>query len=319
MAACYRADANEQTGDRPVHSISRRDLIKAGALLGLAGSRPLLAGETMLTRPIPATGQALPVIGLGTYDVFDVASTPDNIAARREILDVLGNAGGSVIDTSPMYNRSEAVVGDVLAKGNDRADFFLATKVWTDGREAGERQMRRSAELMQTDTIDLMQVHNRRDLDTHWQTIRAMQEAGFIRYNGVTDYRASAHEAMIAIMRRYRPQFIQINYSLGEREAERELLPLAEDLGIAVLVNRPFVAGRLFRAVGDRPLPDWATGFADSWGQFFLKYIVSHPAVTTVIPATSKPRHMVDNAGAGFGPMPDQEMRQRMVALVGTL
>jgi diketogulonate reductase-like aldo/keto reductase len=319
MRTCYRADANEQTGDRPLPSISRRDLIKAGALLGLAGSRPLLAEETMLTRPVPATGQALPVIGLGTYDVFDVASTPDNIAARREILDALGDAGGSVIDTSPMYNRSEAVVGDALAKGNDRADFFLATKVWTDGREAGERQMRRSAELMRTDTIDLMQVHNRRDLDTHWQTIQGMQETGFIRYNGVTDYRASAHEAMVAIMKRYRPQFIQINYSLGEREAELEVLPVAQDLGIAVLVNRPFVAGRLFRAVGDRPLPAWAAGVADSWGQFFLKYIVSHPAVTTVIPATSKLKHMVDNAGAGFGPMPDEAMRQRMVAFVETL
>ena len=301
--------------------LSRRQFMHTCAAAGLGGALcgSATAAESMLGREIPATGETLPVVGLGTYSVFDVPPSAQEIAIRREILDALGEAGGSVIDTSPMYNRSEAVVGQVLSAGEDRDNYFLATKVWIDGRGAGESQMRRSAELMATDRIDLMQVHNRRDLDAHWPTIQAMKEAGFIRYDGVTDYRASALESMIDIMRRYQPQFVQINYSLGEREAAERLLPMARDMGIAVLINRPFVSGRLFRAVGDRPLPEWANEFADSWGQFFLKYIVSHPAVTCVIPATSKLRHMVDNAGAGAGPMPDRKTRERMEAYVDAL
>jgi diketogulonate reductase-like aldo/keto reductase len=215
-----------------------------------------------------------------------------------------------------MYNRSERVIGEILRRGNLRSECFLATKVWTDGEDAGRQQMRRSAELMDSEIIDLMQVHNRRDLATHWPVIREMQQEGYIRYNGITDYRASAIDSLMQIMRRDRPDFLQINYSLGERDADRTLLPLAEELGIAVLVNRPFVAGRLFRAVGDRPLPDWARDFADSWGQFFLKFIVSHPAVTCVIPATSKLHHQIDNLGAGAGELPDQSTRQRMIRLI---
>ena len=296
--------------------ITRRECLQAAALLGISTHLPAFTAEPMRTREIPASGEALPVIGLGTYSVFDVGGTADEIDARRAIVGALVDAGGSVIDSSPMYNRSEAVVGNVLDAGNFRNNCFLATKVWTDGRDAGERQMRRSAELMQSENIDLMQVHNRRDMDAHWPTIEAMQESGFVRYNGVTDYRESAGAAMQDIMRRYKPQFIQINYSLGERGADREVLPMASDLGIAVLINRPFVAGRLFRAVGDRPLPDWASEFADSWGQFFLKFIISHPAVTCVIPATSKLHHMVDNAGAGTGPLPDAATRQRMIDFI---
>lgn len=301
------------------HSINRRDLIKASLLLGITGGLPAAASRAMLTRQIPASGERLSVIGLGTYSVFDVAGSAEEIELRRKIVGALVDAGGSLIDTSPMYNRSEAVIGKVLSAGDLRSSCFLATKVWTDGRGAGEGQMRRSAELMGARKIDLMQVHNRRDLDSHWPAILDAQEQGFIRYNGVTDYRESAHGQMLAIMRRYRPQFIQINYSLGERGAEREVLPEARELGIAVIINRPFMAGRLFRAVGDRPLPDWAAEFAESWGQFFLKFIVSHPAVSCVIPATSKLRHMVDNAGAGFGAMPDTATRARMAAFVDDL
>ena len=297
----------------------RRRLLQAAMLSSLAPSFPLLARETMHTREIPGSGEGLPVIGLGTYSVFDVAGSQDDIDARVEIVDALIDGGGSVIDTSPMYNRSERIVGDVLAKSGRRGSCFLATKVWTDGRASGERQMQRSADLMRTDGIDLMQVHNRRDLDAHWPAILALQESGAVRYNGVTDYRGSANEAMVSLMERYRPQFIQINYSLGERTAEERVLPVAQELGIAVLINRPFVTGRLFRAVGDRPLPDWATEFADSWGQFFLKFIVSHPAVTCVIPATSKLRHMIDNAGAGYGPLPDSALRQRMIRFMDDL
>ncbi len=279
----------------------------------------LLAKGTMRTATIPATGEQLPVIGLGTYSVFDVASTTEEIARRREIVDLLSSNGGSVLDTSPMYNRSEGVIGDVIASGADRDKLFLATKVWTDGREAGIEQMRRSLELMKTKSIDLMQVHNLRDTALHMETIRKWQDEGRIRYNGLTHYTAGAHAALEREMREFEPQFIQINYSLGEREAEQRVLPLAREMGIAVIINRPFQAGRLFRAVAGRELPGFATGFAESWGQFFLKFIISHPAVSCAIPATSKPHHMIDNLGAGFGEMPDDDMRKRMADYFGNL
>ena len=300
-------------------TVSRRELLKAGACLGLAAPYALAVDNGMLTRSIPVSGEALPVIGLGTYSVFDVAGTSAEIDARLAILQALLDAGGSVIDSSPMYNRSESVVGQVLARGDQRSACFLATKIWTDGADAGRRQMQQSAERMRAGRLDLVQVHNRRDIKTHWPTILQAQESDQVRYSGVTDYRESANDALQLLMRRYKPDFIQINYSLGERSAERAVLPMAEELGIAVLINRPFVAGRLFRAVGDRPLPGWAREFANSWGQFFLKFIVSHPAVTCVIPATSKLPHMVDNAGAGFGPLPDATTRTRMAQFADAL
>lgn len=292
---------------------NRREFVAAGAALG-AFPGLSIANESsgMLEKPIPGTGELLPVIGLGTYNVFDVASTDDAIATRKDIVGRLTAAGGSLLDTSPMYNRSERVIGDVIAAGAKRRDLFLATKVWTDGRAAGIEQMSRSAELMQTNVIDLMQVHNLRDTAIHMATIREWQKDGRIRYNGLTHYTAGALEELGREMQAFKPQFIQINYSLGEREAEFSILPLARKLGIAVLINRPFQAGRLFRAVAGKELPDFALEFADSWGQFFLKFIVSHPAVTCAIPATSKPHHMADNLGAGFGIMPDASMRQRM-------
>ena len=296
---------------------NRREILAAGAALSIA---PMLGRTTevaaMLARPIPASGEMLPVIGLGTYSVFDVDSTPDEIAVRTDIVTTLLRQGGTLLDTSPMYDRSEKVIGDVIANGVDRGRLFLATKVWTDGAAAGRQQMIRSAELMRSTTIDLMQVHNLRDTNEHMPVIRELQESGQVRYSGLTHYTASAHAALEREMREFAPQFIQINYSLGEREAESRLLPLAKDLGIAVLVNRPFQAGKLFRAVQGRELPDFARGIADSWGQFFLKYIVSPPAVTCAIPATSKPRHMIDNLGAGFGEMPDTAMRGLMAKFI---
>jgi diketogulonate reductase-like aldo/keto reductase len=292
---------------------TRRDTLLGAAAMGISTFPALADDRGMIDRPIPASGERLPVIGLGTYSVFDVAATAEEIAKRKEIVDLLLGEGGSVIDTSPMYNRSEQVIGEVIRAGVPRKATFLATKVWVDGREAGVEQMARSAELMNTDVIDLMQVHNLRDTAVHMKTIREWQDEGRIRYNGLTHYRASAHDAMESAMKQYRPQFIQINYSLGEREADRRLLSVAADTGIAVLVNRPYEAGALFRAVRGRDLPGWASEFASSWGQFFLKFIISHPAVTCVIPATSKPHHMRDNLGAGFGPLPDAATRQRMV------
>ena len=290
---------------------NRREFIAASAALAMAPG-VALSSDAMLRKPIPRTGEQLPVIGLGTYSVFDVASTSSEIATRKDIVDRLVEAGGSLLDTSPMYNRSERVIGDVIDAGVDRSDLFLATKVWIDGKQAGVTQMARSADLMNTDTIDLMQVHNLRDTALHMATIREMQTDGRIRYSGLTHYTAGAHEALMREMEAFEPDFVQINYSLGERQAENGVLPLAQELGVAVLINRPFQAGRLFDVVRGKQLPDFATEFADSWGQFFLKFITSHPAVTCAIPATSKPHHMADNLGAGFGTMPDPATRRRM-------
>ena len=291
---------------------TRREVLATGVALGVAPIVGVAADHKMLTRTIPASGEALPVIGLGTYSVFDVESSADNIANSKGIVERLTEMGGSLIDTSPMYRRSEKVIGDVIEAGSDRSKLFLATKVWTDGKDAGIAQMQRSADLMQTEVIDLMQVHNLRDTDVHMKTIRDWQDDGRIRYNGLTHYTAGAQAALESEMLRHKVDFIQINYSLGERDADKRLLPAAADNGIAVIINRPYQAGALFRAVSGKTLPDWANSFADSWGQFFLKYIISHPAVTCVIPATSKPHHMEDNLGAGFGELPDAAMRERM-------
>ncbi len=296
---------------------NRRQVINAGAVLAAAPALPIRIAmgdepSSMRRRVIPATGETLPVVGLGTYIAFDVDSTPSAIEQRKGIVDQMIAHGGSLIDTSPMYNRSEKVVGDVIAAGTARRDLFLATKVWADGQAAGAAQMQRSAELMNSGTIDLMQVHNLRDTAVHMETIRQLQDEDRVRYNGLTHYTAGALRALETEMQQYKPDFIQINYSLGEREAADRILPLASNMGIAVLINRPFQSGALFRAVANRKLPDWAQDFASSWGQFFLKFIISHPAVTCAIPATTKPQHMIDNLGAGLGKLPDSSMRKRM-------
>jgi diketogulonate reductase-like aldo/keto reductase len=292
---------------------NRRDVVKAG----LAFSASTVCGaaeEKILSKPIPVSGEALPVIGLGTWRVFDVWGLWWEINKRRAIVDRMIERGATLIDSSPQYEPAEEILGDVIEPDNRRSDLFIATKVWTDGKAAGESQMMTSSELMHAEIIDLMQVHNLRDTDTHMATIREWQEAGRVRYNGITDWQASAHEDMQAAMQKYKPQFVQINYSVGEREAEQRLLPMAQDLGIAVLINRPFMHGRLFPAVKNLPLPEWATGFAESWGQFFLKFIISHPAVTCVIPGTSDLDHLEDNLNAGIGRMPDEAMRARMAS-----
>jgi len=298
---------------------NRREVLTAAACSAVTGISLGDEGSAMRTAIIPSSGEALPVIGLGTYKVFDVESSEAEIASKREIMRLLTSNGGSVVDTSPMYNRSEQVIGDVIGAGIDRNALFLATKVWTHGREAGIAQMQRSIDLLNAKVIDLMQVHNLRDTDSHMKTIREWQDDGRIRYSGITHYTASVLDELQHEMKKYRPQFIQINYSLGEREADKHVLPLAKEMGIAVLINRPFQAGRLFRVVAGRSLPDFARDFADSWGQFFLKFIISHPAVTCAIPATSKSRHLIDNLGAGFGELPNGKMRQRMLDFFSSL
>lgn len=303
---------------------TRRNFVKASASIGIAPTFALPDDQNMeatitIQRPIPGTKEMLPVIGLGTYSVFDVDSTAENLAARKQIVDLLIERGGKLIDSSPMYNRSEKLVGDIINAGTPRDRLFIATKVWTSGRSEGIQQMTQSANSMNSPVIDLMQVHNQLDLNTQMASIREAQAEGRIRYNGITDYRSSALTALEAAIKQHRPDFIQINYSLGETDADKRVLPLAAELGIAVLINRPFMAGRLFRAVGSSPLPSWAMEFAASWGQFFLKFIVSHPAVHCVIPATSKLRHLEDNLGAGSGDLPDSTTRKRMIDYIASL
>lgn len=280
----------------------------AAALLFAPGLAPVSAASAapMQRRPVPASGETLPVIGVGTYQGFDVGPGSDAYARLPGVLDALFAAGGTVIDSSPMYGRAEATTGELLAGRPERARAFVATKVWTNGRDAGVRQMEASLRLLRTDRLDLMQVHNLVDWRTHLATLRGWKEAGRVRYLGVTHYTASAYDELASVMRSERIDFVQVNYSLHERDAERRVLPLAAERGIAVLINRPFGGGGLLRRLGNRPLPPWAPEVgAASWAQLLLKFVLSHPAVTCTIPGTGRPEHMADNARAGVGPIPE--------------
>ena len=276
--------------------------------------------STMLTRTIPSSGEKLPIIGLGTWRAFDVDLTADNRGQLEEVLSLFVKLGGRVIDSSPMYGRAEEVIGDLTATQGIRDKLFLATKVWTHGKESGIKSMERSLALLRTKRIDLMQVHNLVDVHTHLATLREWKEQGRIRYVGITHYEAGAFGEMEKLMRSEKLDFVQINYSLMEPEAEQSLLPLARERGIAVLANRPFGAGDLFDKVRSKPLPDWASDFdCRSWAQFFLKWIVAHSAITCAIPATNKPRHLEDNMQGGTGRLPDPKTRRRMVEFVSSL
>lgn len=281
-----------------------------GSVMSLAFAGPR-EGEHQLRRTIPASGESLPAMGLGTARTFDVG--PGQRAQVEEVLRRFVEMGGQVVDTSPMYGRAEAVVGD-LATGLGVGDrLFLATKVWTRGREASIRQMTNSMALLRTRRIDLMQVHNLVDTRTHLATLRDWKAQGRIRYMGVTHYRTDAHPALERVIRAHPLDHVQLNYSIVTREAERRLLPLCAERGVAVIVNRPFEAGALFAKTRGKALPPWAAEFdCHSWAQFFLKFILSHPAVTHVIPATAKPSHLSDNMRAGLGRLPDITMRERM-------
>ena len=275
---------------------------------------------TMLTRTIPSSGEKLPVIGLGTWQTFDVDLTTDNRRQLEEALSLFVKLSGRVIDSSPMYGRAEDVIGELTAALGIRDRLFLATKVWTHGKENGIKSMERSMALLRTKRVALMQVHNLVDVQTHLATLREWKELGRIRYLGITHHAAGAFPEVEKVMRSEKLDFLQINYSLMEREAEQRILPLAQERGVAVIVNRPFGAGDLFGKVRSKPLPDWATEFdCQSWAQFFLKWIIAHPAVTCTIPATNNPRHLEDNMQGGIGRLPDAKMRQRMVQFVSSL
>ena len=300
-------------------AITRARFLKgaaASALVAAGPSSAIGAASAMRTRAIPSTGEALPVIGLGTSRVFDVGADPHTRAARRDVLAILFDSGGSVIDSSPMYGRAEAVVGAELAALGARDSAFLATKVWTRGRGAGIAQMERSMRRFGTTRIDLMQVHNLVDLDTQLATLREWKAAGRIRYLGVTHWTAGALDDLAAVVAGARIDFVQFAYSIAAREAERRLLPLCAERGVATLINRPYVNGRLFGRARGHAVPSWAAselGCA-SWGQYFLKFILGHPAVSCVIPGTGKPAHARDNVGAGSGAMPSPAQRRRMLA-----
>ena len=283
----------------------------------------------MLTRPIPSSGEPMPVIGFGTWQTFDVGMDAAALAPRREVLEILFAAGGRMIDSSPMYGRAEAVTGRLLADMNARETLalpgsartpFLATKVWTSGERAGIAQMRESSAKLGAATIDLMQIHNLVDWRTHLKTLRAWQADGRFRYIGITHYTTASLDDLAGIIAKEKIDFVQMGYSIGTRVAERRLLPVAAERGVAVIVNQPFDSGDAFQRVKGKALPEWAAEIdCSSWAQLMLKYIVGHPAVTCAIPGTANPAHARDNVAAGQGRVADERQRRRMAELWDTL
>ncbi|HZW12906.1 MAG TPA: aldo/keto reductase [Noviherbaspirillum sp.] len=309
--------------------MNRRDAMRllaaAAAGLGSAGyatgtvaapkNRDAIDASTVLRRPIPSSGEMLPVIGLGTWQTFDVGAGTAERAPLEEVLKTFVAMGGKLIDSSPMYGRSEQVAGELCAKLGLRQKFFIATKVWTQGKAAGVAQMDDSMQKLRADPVDLMQVHNLVDVDKHLETLREWKRAGRVRYIGVTHYTASGHTGVARVIESQPIDFIQINYSVGEREAEQRLLPLAKERGVAVIANRPFAGGEVFRRLRGKPVPAWAADLdCESWAQLLLKFVVSHPALTCAIPATSNPVHLRDNMRAGFGRLPDEKLRAQIAA-----
>lgn len=304
--------------------ISRRRAVKligatsVGAVLPLGIGRSFAAGESSrrILRAIPATGEKLPVIGLGSALTFDVPSRSSQIPQIAEVLALFVKHGGKLIDSSPMYGNAENVIGDLAFKAHLRDSLFIATKVWTRSVQEGIAQMERSLQRFRTRTIDLMQVHNLADVDREMTSLREWKAKGKIRYTGITHSERKGHGEVERIMRLQKPDFVQINYSLVDRAAAQRILPLAQEMGMGIIINRPFGGGGVFQAISRKPLPAWAAEFdCHSWAQFLLKWIVTHPAVTCVIPATNNPQHLEDNMGAGVGRLPDAKTRERMASL----
>jgi len=322
MSDDHSAPATPWTG---LESRPRRRLLRLLAAGAVASTAPAALGAVappgaprgttrMATRKIPRSGEEIPVIGMGTSNTFDVGEDAAGRAPLAQVLQGLAAGGGTVIDTSPMYGRAETVLGDLVHDLGIRAKLWLATKVWTRGREAGAKQIEQSFARLRTQRLELLQVHNLLDWREHLPRIRALQQAGRVRYSGITHYRADAHAELERVLGEERFDWVQVNYSLAEPEAGARLLPFCQDKGIAVMVNRPFADGAMFARVKGRPLPPWAAEIGcASWGQFFLRWILANPAVTCVIPATSKPQHVADNCAAGRAPLPDEAQRRRML------
>src|SRR5262245_49057984 len=289
-----------------------RSLAACAGLLAMGRAMPQQQSP-LLTRAIPATGEAIPVIGLGTWQVFDVSGDPAARAPLRDVLRAFHAGGGRVIDSSPMYGTSESVVGLLTAEAGLLGKLFVATKVWTSGREAGIQQMETSFKRLRVERMDLMQIHNLVDAGVHTKTLTDWKAKGRVRFVGITHYSSSAYAEVEKWLKTGAYDFLQINYSLAERESAERLLPLARERKVAVLANRPFAEGAMFRKVRGKSVPDWAkeAGMA-TWAQYFLKWIVSHPAVTCAIPGTGKAEHLADNLAAGAGPLPGEALRKRM-------
>ena len=299
-------------------------MLKALAAASLTGLASLSLAESgafkVGKRPIPRSGEMLPMVGLGTYQAFGVGQDRNERDPLKEVLRLFVEHGGALVDSSPMYGTAESVVGDLAADQGLTSKLFMATKVWTTGRDAGIRQMEESMQRMKVTRMDLMQIHNLQDWKTHAKTLKEWKAAGRIRYTGFTHYHSGAYGELERLIKTKDFDFVQFNYSISEREAEESLLPLAQDTGTAVIINRPFAQASLFSRVRGKEVPAWAAEFdCKSWGQFFLKYILSHPAVTCVIPATSKPHHLVDNMGAGIGRLPDTATRKKMAEYMDSL
>jgi diketogulonate reductase-like aldo/keto reductase len=298
--------------------VKRRTFLKQLAGLGTAillKPRAAIAAERpAITKAIPSTGERLPVIGMGSWITFDVGNNSYERAARAKVLRAFFDNGGALIDSSPMYGSAEEVIGEGLKTIKNKEKLFAATKVWILGKRSGIRQMETSQQLWGVKRFDLMQIHNMLDWETHWETLREWKVEGSVRYVGITTSHGRRHEDLAKAMAKTPFDFVQFTYNLEDREVEQRLLPLAQERGMAVLINRPFDGGSLFRWVRGKPLPPWAAEFdCTNWAQYFLKFIVSHPAVTCAIPATSKVDHMLENMGAGFGRLPDAAMRKRMI------
>jgi len=306
-----------------MRELSRRALLKvlcAGGFAAAACPSWLLAKSRQpIKKPIPVSGEELPVIGMGSSRTFDV----DDEQARLALLPVLQaffDEGGALIDSSPMYGHAEEVLGDLLPRVKKKQALFAATKVWVEGKQQGIDQMQRSMRRMGVERFDLMQIHNLLDWQVHLETLKRWKSEDRVRYIGITTSHGRYHDQLASILDSEPLDFVQFSYNIANREVEKRLLPIAHERNIAVLINRPFARGDLFRAVKGRELPDWTAEFdCHSWAQFFLKYVVSHPYVTCTIPATSKLKHMVDNMGAGYGRLPDAAMRKKMEALFAGL
>lgn len=305
---------------------TRRTVISGLALsaAGLSLASPLHrvlaapAQPAMVMRKIPKTGDVMPVIGMGSSGSMDVGTDPAERAPLKEVIKLFFEGSGILIDTAPSYGRSEQVLGDLLAELNLREKAFLATKLGTSGRDAGMAQFEQSLRALRTDKVELLQVHNLRDWKTQLALINELKAQGKTHYSGLTHYLASGHEALAEAVRTAKPDFLQVNYSIISREAEKTLLPLAQDQGVGVLINRAFEDGRLFQQVKGKPLPDWAgEAGITSWAQAFLRFAWSHPAVTTVIPATSRPDRQTDNLQGGHGEMLTTRQRQSLIDIVG--
>ena len=303
--------------------MNRRNALQALAVAAGISQMPIQAqgaltgAAKIASRKIPSTGELLPIIGLGTWQTFDVGTEATARAPLEAVLREFAALGGTLIDSSPMYGRSEDVVGDLIAALGLRQQLFIATKVWTSGKAAGVAQMEESMQKLKATPLELLQVHNLLDVDTHLGTLSEWKRQKRVRYIGVTHYTSSAYAEVAKVIKAYPVDFLQINYSVAERAAEEKLLPLAQERGIAVIVNRPFAGGELMRRLRAKPVPAWAAEIdCRSWAQLLLKFVISHPAVTCAIPATSRLGHLRDNMAAGSGRLPDEKMRARIAASI---